>query len=87
MVILAVVGAAVLALFSWAALREAQQMSVRSIPRTAAPPPRPAVERVPQPQVARIGALRDATVADADNDEALAAAAALWQVLVDEPTD
>lgn len=87
MVFLAVVGAAVLALFSWAALREAQQMSVRSIPRAPLPPPRPVVEAVPQPRLARIGALRDAAPADADTDEALAAAAALWQVLVDAPTD
>lgn len=84
---LAVVGAAVLALFSWAALREAQQMSVRSIPRAPEAPPRPPVERTPQPALATIGALRDATPADADTDEALAAAAALWQVLVDQPTD
>lgn len=87
MVFLAVVGAAVLALFSWAALREAQQMSVRSIPRGSTPRPRPPVERTPQPAMATISALRDATPADADTDEALAAAAALWQVLVDEPTD
>lgn len=86
MVFLAVVGAAVLALFSWAALREAQHISVRSIPRAPAPPPRPPAERAPQPAMATIGALHDATVADADTDEALAAAAALWQVLVDEST-
>ena len=87
MVFLAVVGAAVLALFSWAALREAQQMSVRSLPRTPVPPPRPPVERAPEPARATIGALHDATLADADTDEALAAAAALWQVLVDQPAD
>jgi hypothetical protein len=44
--------------------------------RTAHPPSQIAVSGAPH-----ISALRDATIAEADTDEALAAAAALWEVL------
>ncbi|CAN5882555.1 hypothetical protein BH23ACT10_BH23ACT10_34090 [soil metagenome] len=93
MFVLTVVGAAVLAFVSWACLREAQRMSTSFIPdrRTAVRVDRSPPQVIPgYPELAgpapasppRIRALGDATVPDADTDEALAAAAALWQVVV-----
>lgn len=95
MIVIAVAGAAVLALVSWACLREAHRMSRSFIPDGGAPAvaaggPRRGVAlgqpetvvAAPAPALSRIHALGDATVPGADNDEALAAAAALWQVVV-----
>lgn len=94
MVVMALSGAAVLALVCWVALRESASTAEPFIPQRASgsqiddapdrqryvPPPRPSAgEFAPQP-----GELRDATVADADTDEALAAAAALWSVLTQD---
>lgn len=93
MLVLAAVGAAVLAMVSWAALREAQRLP-RSFPRGARVNAR--AQRDARPTSAaginghavlapsRAQVVGDATVADADTDEALAAAAALWHVLVDD---
>ena len=90
MLYMAVAGTAVLAFVSWVSLREARRMSGTFIPDARAPAaaaptpvgvevrPRPAVS---PPSRSRVTALGDATVAGADDDEALAAAAALWQVL------
>lgn len=99
MVVLAVLGALVLALVSWAALREAQRLpgSFPATGRRNAPSPgpgsgvgagdgattSPAVNGQAVPLGARTHVVGDATVADADTAEALAAAAALWHVLVD----
>jgi len=94
MVVLAIVGAAVLAMVSWVALREAQRLP-RSLPAGGRPhahahhdarpasAPDPAVNGHPVLAASRRQVVGDATVADADTDEALAAAAALWHVLVD----
>lgn len=97
MLVLAAVGAVVLALVSWAALREAQRLP-RSFPigaqanavasvRARHPGAQPASANParggPAPASSRVQVVGDATVADADTDEALAAAAALWHVLVD----
>lgn len=91
---MAVAGAAVLAFISWASLREAQRMSRTFIAdhgdtdcvRPAVPDVQAEVTSEPSRSAAaappRIRALEDATVADADIDEALAAATALWQVAV-----
>lgn len=94
---MAVAGAAVLAFVSWALLREAQRMAQTFIvDRAGTDRARPAVSGVPDAEMdatseplrsvaaapPRIRALGDATLADADIDEALAAAAALWQVAV-----
>jgi hypothetical protein len=91
MLIMAVSGAAVLALVCWAALRETAPRHF--IPQTASEghvghpgdddagttPPRPLAGTVtPEPE-----ALHN-TFADADTDEALAAAAALWNVMTQE---
>jgi hypothetical protein len=94
MLVMALSGAAVLALVCWAALRETASAAEPFIPQRAsrsqmggppdrrrhvAPPRPPASGFAPQP-----GELDDATVADADTDEALAAAAALWNVLTQD---
>jgi hypothetical protein len=94
MLVMALSGAAVLALVCWAALRETASAAEPFIPQRAsrsqmggppdrrrhvAPPRPPASGFAPQP-----GELYDATVADADTDEALAAAAALWNVLTQD---
>lgn len=95
MILLAVAGAVVLAMVSWAALREAQRMPQtlsahqswptavaarrqRRAAPDAAPPPAPPTEPW------RVSVPRDVTVADADNAEALAAAGALWHLMVRE---
>jgi len=95
MVVLAVVGAVVLAMVSWVALREAQRLP-RSFPAGGRPnapgrhdarvasAPEPAINGHPVLAASRRQVVGDATVADADTDEALAAAAALWHVLVDD---
>lgn len=98
MLVMAVAGAAVLAFVSWASLREAQRMSKTFIADRAVPDRvRSTVSGVQDTNAGatsersrsvaaappRIRALGDATLADADIDEALAAAAALWQVAVD----
>jgi hypothetical protein len=92
MLVLAFVGAVVLAMVSWAALREAQRLP-RSFPverRANAvavgdtpPAPAPPVDVRPLRPLPRAEVVGDPTVAYADTDEALAAAAALWHVLVD----
>lgn len=98
MILMAVAGAAVLAMVAWAALREAQQsggprhvehrpvdvdqgFSARESGYTA----RSSVAdpRGGHPRASRVPIVGDATLPGADTDEALAAAAALWQVLVD----
>lgn len=93
MLVLAVVGALVLAMVSWAALREAQRMpgslsAVRRAngvtTRAAGPPPATPVNGQPVLAPPRAQVVGDPTIAGADTDEALAAAAALWHVLVDE---
>lgn len=92
MLLMAVSGAAVLALVCWAALREAERPPGPSTARGdttghgGAPPAnrdgaRADGQRQGAGSALQIGGLVDATVADADNDEALAAAAALWSVL------
>jgi len=93
MLVLAVVGAAVLAMVSWAALREAQRLP-SSFPAErranavaagdATPPPATQVNGRPAPAVTRAQVEGDPTIAAADTDEALAAAAALWHVLIDD---
>lgn len=93
MLVLALVGAVVLAMVSWAALREAQRMP-GSLPavRQANPPSTRNATQAPAPQVngrpvlelPRAQVVGDPTIAGADTDEALAAAAALWHVLVDD---
>jgi hypothetical protein len=103
MFVLAVVGALVLAMVSWAALREAQRLP-RSFPAerrakagaaraatvgdVATSEARPAsvapVNGRPVLASPRAQVDGDPTIAAADTDEALAAAAALWHVLVDD---
>lgn len=100
MFFMAVSGAAVLAFVSWVSLREAQRTSGSFIPDGRAPAvpavsdlvrlaavDDPRVARTSSPSRPRIAALRDATVAEADTEEALAAAAALWQVAVQTERD
>lgn len=92
MLLMAVSGAAVLALVCWVALRESQRPPGPYTGRdgttdhTATPPLQHAAtrgdgRRPAAGSVLQGSGLADATVADADNDEALAAAAALWSVL------
>ncbi|HEX6256728.1 MAG TPA: hypothetical protein VFZ70_13065 [Euzebyales bacterium] len=94
MIVMAAVGAAVLAMVSWVALREAQRLPGTSASRHdrahAARPtsPRPRAPRVPSAGARsaepwRVHVVGDATLPGADTHEALAAAAALWHVLVD----
>ena len=98
MLVLAVVGAFVLAMVSWAALREAQRLP-RSFPPERRPnaaatnavavgdaPPAsvPPINGRPVLAFPRAQIERDPTIAAADTEEALAAAAALWHVLVDD---
>lgn len=89
MLAIAVFGAALLALVCWVALREAPPASDRFIPDTdpgsppgdAEPRDHPPAHPLTADPTRAAAALRDATVADADTREALAAAAALWNVL------
>jgi hypothetical protein len=93
MLALALVGALVLAMVSWAALREAQRMP-RSFPAvrqanaaSAGDATQRAASQVngrPVLALPRAQVVEDPTIAGADTDEALAAAAALWHVLVDD---
>jgi hypothetical protein len=92
MLIMAVSGAAVLALVWWAALRERAPAQV--IPQTTPerrveepsdgdvdePPSRPLAGAVTM----NSDGLHNTTFADADTDQALAAAAALWNVMSQE---
>jgi hypothetical protein len=73
MLLMALSGAAVLILVCWAALRESEY--------TPEPPAAPAADGV---LATAPDELDDATVADADTREALAAAAALWTVLTQD---
>jgi hypothetical protein len=93
MLVMAFVGAAVLAFVSWACLREAQRMSrsfipdgggvaVAERPQPDAAPREPAHAEPASSASACVRALEDATVPEADNDAALAAAAALWHVVL-----
>lgn len=89
MVLMAAAGAAVLAMVAWVALREAQRMPGASRgPRgPLRPPSPPPPEAAPDPSASadpwRVHVDADAAVPDADRHEALAAAAALWHVLVE----
>jgi hypothetical protein len=94
MLLMALSGAAVLALVCWAALRESETTTADAVISQAGPgahhdgmrhasqvPASPSVTAAPATAPAE---LDDATVADADTDEALAAAAALWTVLIQD---
>lgn len=89
MFFMAAAGTAVLAMVSWAALREAQRME-GSFPTgrqvnvpVDSPTLRPAPGNGVAASVPRAQVVGDPAVAGADTAEALAAAAALWHVLVD----
>ena len=93
MLFLAVSGAAVVTVVWLAAMRDAAQRTRPFIPQaeprsqTGAMVMRPLTAGAKSPAetcvggAPHVGALRDATVADADTEEALAAAAGLWEVL------
>lgn len=96
MLLIAVCGVAVLAVVCWAALRESVPAAETFIPQTASgdhddrprdgggpseDTGRQADAQEPAGGGAEPRSLGDATVDDADTDEALAAAAALWGVL------
>jgi hypothetical protein len=95
MIVMAAVGAAVLAMVSWVALREAQRLPGAAALRPERPhavrstSSRPRAPRIGSSAGARSGqpwrvnVVGDATVPGTDTREALAAAAALWQVLVE----
>jgi len=92
MLVVALSGAAVLALICWVALREGEPGGDAVIPQPGSESQDGAGsgEAMPVPGTAtgvaavQPGELDDATVADADTDEALAAAAALWSVLTQD---
>jgi hypothetical protein len=102
MVLMAVLGAAVLAMVSWVALREAQRQpgsfptrrrtkaAVVPVPPSApssVPSPAPTSNGVAPTSTTGVEVVGDAAIADADTAEALAAAAALWHLLVDAERD
>ncbi|HSK96315.1 MAG TPA: hypothetical protein VK891_06845 [Euzebyales bacterium] len=98
MLLMALFGAAVLALVCWVALREGGPVADAVIPQpdsegqdggppgatTAAPPTSAGGSATGSARPGQPGELDDATVADADTQEALAAAAALWSVLTQD---
>ena len=90
MLLMALAGAAVLALVCWAALRESGTTTAdpqdAAGPRAGGPDDdrRPPARPLDGVLDAAPNELDDATVADADTEEALAAAAALWTVLTQE---
>jgi hypothetical protein len=92
MLLIALSGAAVLALVCWAALRESETTPDAVIPQAESGTHDGMLEAPQAPPSPSVTAglatapdeLDDATVADADTEEALAAAAALWTVLTQD---
>jgi hypothetical protein len=88
MLLMGLFGATVLALVCWVALRESEPTVDAVIPQPGSESQEGAAASTPRPAAgvltAQPGELDDATVADADTEEALAAAAALWSVLTQD---